>query len=189
MILDDARGEIEERFCGVSIDPISPRKPDSVIVCSGALGIAGQPPPILCATQDLAIELFRRTLNDYVDDVTQHDAHKRILTWITEPQILKFVMTIQEVSTAHRVASSRYAVYSVLVIGEAEDVPAIAFADDSDREGPEGPDVDTDESDGAGEGRAAEPKRRPGGKSRKGPASGSPGRAPAAAPVLPAEQD
>lgn len=190
MTLDDARDEIELRFCGASYDPVSQRRLDSTIVCSGALGQDGYPPPVLCATRELAVELFRRTMSDHIDDVTKGTAHRRILTWIDEPQVLKFLMTIQEVSKAHRVASARYAVYSRVIIGEAEDVPAIANIGEGS--GHDGPDVaDEAEGDSAGPGadRAPEPERRRAGKSRKGASKGLPDGAPEGADVIqPAEQ-
>ena len=101
------------------------------MICTGALGKIDAPPPVLCANRDIAIELYRRTLADYIAENTKpDDIGRRILTWVQEPQVVTFDMTIKEVSGAHRIASRRFAVYSSLLLSEPteKEPPAPAIA-------------------------------------------------------------
>lgn len=125
MNLDDIAEEIATAFYGVAIAPAHHRRSEAVVICTGALGVIDSPPPVLCANREIAIELYRRTLSDYIaENTTPEDIGKRVLVWVQEPRIVRFEMTIKEVSGVHRVATARFAVYSSLLIGEPTEEPA-----------------------------------------------------------------
>lgn len=129
MSLADILEEVSLRFYGVAINSAHHNRSEATVICTGALGLRDTPPPVLCANREIAIELYRRTLSDYIDEnTTPEDSLRRVLTWVQEPQIVVFEMTIKEVSGAHRQASRRYAVYSSLLIGEPTEEPAPAPA-------------------------------------------------------------
>lgn len=124
MTLDDISEEIASAFYGVAINPAHHRRSEAVVICTGALGVIDSPPPVLCANREIAIELYRRTLSDYIaENTTTDDIGRRVLTWVQEPRVIRFEMTIKEVSGVHRVATARFAVYSSLLIGEPTEVP------------------------------------------------------------------
>lgn len=118
MTLADACATFEALFAAVKADASHPGA--TAIVCSGAIGMPDHPPPVLCATEELAITLWHRCAWDYALEfcVLASEAKKRTLTWITEPQMLRFKMTIQDAMGAQRVATQRFAVYSVCAISE-----------------------------------------------------------------------
>lgn len=131
MTLDDVIEEVALQFYGVAVNPAHHFRSEAVVICTGALGKIDAPPPVLCANRDIAIELYRRTLSDYIaENTSPDDVGRRILTWVQEPQVVAFDMTIKEVSGAHRMAARRYAVYSSLLLSEPTEnekpVPAIA---------------------------------------------------------------
>ena len=132
MTLDEACSEFEGLFGSVEVDPNGSLSP--VVLCTGALGLVDHPPPVLCATAELAIKLWLRTARDYaVESMNATDEEGAYLhmpgyrlIWLTEPRLLVFKMTIQD-GGGHRVASARYAVYSLCAIVEKpQDVVAAA---------------------------------------------------------------
>ena len=118
MTLDDACNTFEALFAAVKTD--AAHTGATAIVCSGAIGMPDHPPPVICATEELAVTLWARCARDYaMDHAKIEEALKlHVLTWITEPQMLCFKMTIQDQMGAHRVATQRFAVYSVCAITE-----------------------------------------------------------------------
>lgn len=126
MTLDEACSEFEGLFGSVEVDPNGSLSP--VVLCTGALGLVDHPPPVLCATADLAVLLWSKTARDWaVESMNTTDEEGAYhLIWLTEPRLLVFKMTIQD-GGGHRVASNRYAVYSLCAIVEKpQDVVAEA---------------------------------------------------------------
>ena len=132
MTLEEACSEFEGLFGSVEVDPNGSLSP--VVLCTGAIGLVDHPPPVLCATAELAIKLWLRTARDYaVESMNATDEEGAYLhmpgytlIWVTEPRLLVFKMTIQD-GGGHRVASNRYAVYSLCAIVEKpQDVVAEA---------------------------------------------------------------
>jgi hypothetical protein len=118
--LEEACNEFESFFGAVRNDPIAPLP---TIICSGALGLPDKPPPVLCATADLAIDLWHRTAFNFAEENADSESLKGfVLTWIEEPRLMKFRMTLQDEMSAHRVAIARFCVYSVLLISELEPI-------------------------------------------------------------------
>lgn len=118
MTLDDACSNFEALFAAAKTD--AAHQGATAIVCSGAIGMPDHPPPVICATEELAVALWARCARDYADDICglNFGTTKYVLTWITEPQMLRFKMTIQDAMGAQRVATQRFAVYSLLAITE-----------------------------------------------------------------------
>lgn len=120
MTLDEACDQFERFFGAVEVNSIQAM---SSIVCSGALGVADRPPPVLCISEELAVELWQRAALDLTEElVGEGDPKKFRLTWVEEPRTMMFRMTLQDASGAQRIASNRFAVYSVLAISELEPV-------------------------------------------------------------------
>jgi hypothetical protein len=118
MTLDEACDQFERFFGSVGVEP---GRPMSTIVCTGALGLPDKPAPVLTATAELAIVLWQRTALDYAEEFAKDASLKgHRLIWVEEPRVLSFKMTMQDASGAQRVASNRFAVYSVLAISELE---------------------------------------------------------------------
>lgn len=129
MNLENACDELEKRFGAVDVADalLAP-----AVLCTGAMGLQGEPPPVICATPDLAVALWLRTAIDYAMDCAAaltKDADAELgrttflknrcrLTWMQEPQLLLFRMTIQDHMGAQRIATTRYAVYSLCAISE-----------------------------------------------------------------------
>lgn len=128
MTLNDACSAFEGLFAEVKVDGLYAGA--TVIICTGALGLAGHPPPVICANRDLAIALWARCARDHALDWLDEnkiagyqgeryeDLKRAVLTWITEPQLLQFNMTIQDQMGGQRVATKRFAVYSLCAISE-----------------------------------------------------------------------
>ena len=126
MTLDEACSEFEGLFGSVEVDPNGSLSP--VVLCTGAIGLVDHPPPVLCATADLAVLLWSRTAREWAAETVGYAdlIAKANLIWVTEPRLLVFKMTIQD-GGGHRVASNRYAVYSLCAIVEKpQDVVAAA---------------------------------------------------------------
>ena len=133
MTLEEACSEFEGLFGSVEVDPNGSLSP--VVLCTGALGLVDHPPPVLCATADLAVLLWSRTAREWAVETclkdgwlvdTKEHLGRYGLIWVTEPRLLVFKMTIQD-GGGHRVASNRYAVYSLCAIVEKpQDVVAAA---------------------------------------------------------------
>lgn len=96
---------------------------DDVVVDSGAQGVTivwsggldNRPdvPPILCETQELAVEHWQRTM--------LHWAGKNVgkgsrLVWRVRPEMHRWMITMQNRVHLERLAADRFAVYSVLAI-------------------------------------------------------------------------
>lgn len=120
MTLEEACDQFERFFGAVEVNSIQPM---SSIVCSGALGLADRPPPVLCISEELAVELWQRAALDLTEELVGDESPKAFkLIWVEEPRVMMFRMTLQDASGAQRIASLRFAVYSVLAISELEPV-------------------------------------------------------------------
>lgn len=115
MTLEEAVSQFEAQF-GTVTEETKAEEPGTIL-CTGAIGLPDYPPPVLCATEALAVDLWLRNADDYLAEwASDHSVEKAsdiALIWLTPPRVQKYKMTLQEVGGGHRIATSRYAVYSL----------------------------------------------------------------------------
>lgn len=118
-LLEKAVAGVEAMFDEVTVEP---KALDTIIVCSGACGVPGEPPPILCANEELAVHFWKQTMSALIANAPG----RRKLVWRNRPVMQMFQMTMCGVTDVHRVVSNRFAVYAVLALADSEKPPVDA---------------------------------------------------------------
>jgi len=83
------------------------------IVWSGGLDNKPDAPPILCETQELAVDHWQRTFLHWAGKSVGKDS---TLVWRAKPEMHRWMLTMQNRVHLERLAADRFAVYSVLAI-------------------------------------------------------------------------
>jgi hypothetical protein len=102
----DAQVEFEREFKSVRHDP----KAERVIYLFTGGTVEDPlktPPPVLCSTHDLAVEMWLQAAR-----TATNDRANTVLTWRAPPRFLKFQMTMTGKHNQDRVVTDRYCVYS-----------------------------------------------------------------------------
>ena len=83
------------------------------IVWSGGLDNKPEIPPILCETQEFAVEHWQKTLTHWAG---KNIGQGNTLVWRVRPEMHRWMITMQNRAHLERLAADRFAVYSVLAI-------------------------------------------------------------------------
>lgn len=115
--LEQAVAGIEALFDEVVVDP---KALDTTIVCSGACGLPGEPVPVLCANEGLAIHFFKQLMSGLI--ATTHKGRRKLI-WRNRPVMQAYQMTMAGLTDVHRVVSNRYSVYAVCAFADSDKPP------------------------------------------------------------------
>lgn len=118
--LRSAWSELQTKFKQVRTDS---NLSDYVAICSGGWTKPKELIPCLCISEEIAVDLWRKTFDEFLSTV--FPTFPRVLIWRSPPIMRRFTITMQGADQQHRLVSPRFAVYSEAAFSDrVSNVPA-----------------------------------------------------------------